>query len=655
MKIALAQMKVIPGRPKVNLRTMLSMIDQAKKKKVDLVIFPEMAVGGYLVGDKWIDDKFCKNLMEHNNKLQEASKGIAVAYGNIFVDEKINERVKDRKLHPNKDGRARKYNAIYVFQNGKPAKKMEETSLLPEGIQPKTLLPNYRFFDDERYFFSTEDMAKDFNVLLEDLLSPFIIEVNGMKVPIGFELCEDLWCEDYRRNGSPVNITKILIDKGAERIVNLSASPWTFGKNSARDRRIKFLKKESGSDFVPFYYVNCTGVQNNGKNIITFDGGSTVYNSDGNIVFLSKAPFKEELIFTNNEELVGKPIERIEKSRIAQKYESIIQGLRNIKDIAGSEVDPRFVIGLSGGIDSAVVASLLAQAVGSKKIIGVNMPSKYNSEKTKDAAAYLAEKLGIDYQVVPIEELTSLNQSIFESGKNDKLSVAVMENVQAKIRGTSILSNLAAKHGALFTSNGNKLEVALGYATLYGDWGGAIAPIADLTKTEVVEMAKYLNREKFKEEVIPASLLPDKLWRFRKDQIEPTAELKEAQVDPMKFGYHCALLEAFTDYRKKSVEDIMEWYLKGTLDKNLGVESKLITRWGLENPKEFIRDLEWFDKTLQRNVFKRVQSPPIIITSKSAYGFDIRESMLSYETSQEFQSLKEKILKMKEYKFGGNK
>ena len=280
MKIALAQMEVVPGRPKKNLETMLSLVEEAKRKSVDLLAFPEMCVGGYLVGDKWLDDRFCMNLMKFNEQLMGSSEGIALAYGNIFVDsnEKINARVKDNKFHPNKDGRSRKYNAVYVFQNGKPAQRIQETSILPPGVQPKSLLPNYRFFDDERYFFSLEDIAKDFNLPLEKLSQPFLITVDGQEIPVGFEICEDLWCEDYRRNGEAQNVTKMLIENGAEYIVNISASPWTFGKNQARDSRITFLKEDSGESFVPFFYVNCVGAQNNGK-----DRKSTRLNSSHNV------------------------------------------------------------------------------------------------------------------------------------------------------------------------------------------------------------------------------------------------------------------------------------------------------------------------------------------------------------------------------------
>lgn len=636
--IALAQMDVIPGNPRINVDKMIEMINEAKQKQVDLICFPEMCIGGYLLGDKFLEDTYCEELMSYNDEILAHSDNIAICYGNIYVDKNPNG------YHPNKDGRSRKYNAAYVVQNGDYVKRLKENDILPKGVQPKTLLPNYRFFDDERYFFSLPDVAMDFDVALNDLLSPFLINIKNQNVPIGVELCEDLWCHDYRCCGEPINITEILIKAGAQKIINLSASPWTFMKNNARDRRVKYLKENSNS-FVKFYYVNCVGVQNNGKNIITFDGGSTVYNENGDPCILSKTGWQEDLmIIDNNSSFESKT--RKTGNTIQEKYKAILNGLKRSNNVLG--LNPKFVIGLSGGIDSSLVATLLVLAFGKQNVIGVNMPSKYNSPKTKASAQALAKNLGIEYLIMPIEDMVHANTKTLESdGK--PLSEFNLENVQAKIRGTAILSNLAAKYKAFFTNNGNKVEIALGYATLYGDWGGAISPIGDLTKTEVVDMCKYINDVIFGEETIPNQLIPDALWRFEKDQIEPTAELKSNQVDPMKFGYHCKLLESFTNYQKKSVEDIMQWYLDGVLHEKLGISKKLLIRWGIDVPNEFIKDLEWFHDTIQRNVFKRIQAPPIILTSKSSYGYDIRESILPVLKSKHFNILKSRIAKLDKY------
>jgi NAD+ synthase (glutamine-hydrolysing) len=147
--------------------------------------------------------------MEYNDILREASSEIAIANGNIYLDKFVEKRVNynHNRLHPNKDGRTRKYNSAYVFQDGKPVSRLKQTNILPLGTQPKTLLPNYRIFDEERYFFSMQDIAKDFSVPLESLLQPFLLKIDGKQMHIGFELCEDLWCEDYRRNGEALNPT----------------------------------------------------------------------------------------------------------------------------------------------------------------------------------------------------------------------------------------------------------------------------------------------------------------------------------------------------------------------------------------------------------------------------------------------------------------
>jgi len=654
MKVALAQMEVVSGMPNKNLETMLKMIEDAKLAGVDLIAFPEMCVGGYLVGDKWTSDEFCFDLMRKNKKIIEASHGIAIAYGNIFIDSELNKRVGDTNHHPNKDGKSRKYNAVYVIQDGKFALRSNETNILPSGIQPKTLLPTYRIFDDSRYFFSLENIASDFDVSYETLSQPFLIKTrNGETVKVGFELCEDLWCEDYRKAGNPFNPTKILIDNGAQLIVNLSASPWTYGKNSSRDKRVQFLKQESGNSFVPFLYVNCTGVQNNGKNFITFDGGTTAYNEQGIPVSFASAPYRQELMIVESDNL-GKTRTRKEKSKIAQKYDAIIRGLESVY---GNKI----IIGLSGGVDSSLAAGLSVIAKGKENVIGVNMPSSINSQKTKDSAEYSANKYGIEYLVIPIQEMVDLKVRTLEECTGKKITTLELENLQAKIR-TGILSDLAGMYNGVYTCNANKLEAIIGYGTLDGDMRGRICPIADLTKTEVIAMAKYLNKEIFHDEVIPKILFPDRLWRFSDDQIKPTAELKEKQFDPMKFGYHDGIVEAYMDYNKASCANIMEMYLSGTLDSKLdryfeglvnnpkGLTYELMKRWDVISPAEFVKDIEEFDKKFSNSVFKRVESGPIIITSKTSFGYDFRESMMPYQQTERELELKSQILTMTQYK-----
>ncbi len=638
----LAQMEVIPGRPDLNIQRIKEIVNLAKKKGFHLVAFPEMCIGGYLLGDNFVSDNYCRMLMEYNQEILNISDGIAIAYGNIYLDEDANKS----GFHPNEDGRTRRYNAVYVVQNGKPVRKKKSVNFLPEGLQPKTLLPNYRIFDDKRYYYSSLSLSLDYAVSLSDILQPFVLDYPDIgSVQIGVELCEDLWCKEYRMSLSALNPTKYLVDNGAELIINISCSPWTIGKNNARDRRVEFLYQELGDRMVPFYYVNNVGAQNNGKNFVTFDGGSTVYNCQGKPIFIAQIPYKEEYLEIYPSMFEKPPIKREEKPSIQQKFDAIVCGLKHLHSIMNKEIS--WIIGLSGGIDSSVVAAVCTWVFGPEKVMGVNMPTKYNSKKTQDTARKVAENLGIRYLVIPIQDLVNLNDKIIDDAnfgiEKVPLSQLNRENIQAKIRGTSILSNLAAKYGGVFTNNGNKVEIALGYATLYGDVGGAIAPIGDLTKKEVYDLGRYVN-QLFGKEIIPEILFPDELFRFGTEKIIPSAELKEGQIDPMKYGYHCALIEKINEYTKCSIEDFCKWYLDGTLCSKLNISEDLFRRYNLDNPAEFVEDLEWIFKMIQISVFKRVQAPPIIITSRSSYGYDIRESQLPVFFSNEYLRLKKSIL-----------
>jgi NAD+ synthase (glutamine-hydrolysing) len=620
MKIALAQMNVVPGRPDKNFSTMKAMIEKAKGEGADIVALPELCVGGYLLGDRWLDASWCQELMAYNEDLRGLSEGIVLLYGNVYLDPE----------HPNKDGRARKLNAVYAFQDGKP---LRGNPLLPPGIQPKTLFPNYRIFDDERYFFSTQELALDLGVELRDLIRPFEATIDGKKVKLGLEVCEDLWFNDYRYRGHTLNVTKILMENGADCVFNLSASPWTYGKDRARDNRIRDAYAEIGK-LVPFYYVNCVGTQNNGKNIVTFDGDSSVYDRQANLVAGASEAFKEELILFDDE-AEPRALRKKHLKKIEAKYLAAVAGIRGLSDIMGSDRFP-FIIGLSGGVDSSVVACLVERAVGPERIMGFNLPSRYNSDNTKSAAAQVARELGIKLRSISIESLVKENSQALAA---DNPSLFNLENIQAKIRGTSILSNLAAIYNGVMTNNGNKVEVALGYATLYGDVNGAIAPIGDLLKTEVFELARYLNEEVYGREVIPLSLLPDADFRF---ELPPSAELREAQVDPMKWGYHDALLDCVTEYKKTNPELILGWY--GILEEKLGLKPGILRRYWLESPAAYIQDLEWFMGLFERAVFKRIQAPPIIIMSKGSFGYDIRESQLGVYYTRKYREIKAELL-----------
>lgn len=622
MKIALAQMKVIPGNPEVNVRIMKGFIEKAVLKGCQVIAFPEMCVGGYLLGDRWTEDSWCRELMTYNEVLKTYSQNIVLIYGNVYADE----------AHKNKDGRLLKFNAAYAFYNQKP---LRASKSFPLGITVKTLLPNYRIFDDERYFFSLQEYALSSGIAVEELIMPFEISMDGKIRKLGVEICEDLWFNDYLYKGKPLNVSRYLIEKGAEVLINISSSPWTYGKDRARDNRINDIRKDSDS-FVPFYYVNCVGTQNNGKNMVVFDGDSTVYNEKGEVVATAEKPYEEELLVyekgVNAKCFIKRPPEKIEA-----KYSAVLQGIRGVDELMGRSNFP-YIIGLSGGVDSSLVAVLLSLAVGPERVIACNLPTKYNSDATKAIAAHLAQKLGIRYHTLPIEKIVELNESIL---KDFNPSLLNCENIQAKIRGTSILSNIAGITNGVMTCNGNKIEIALGYATLYGDVNGAIAPIGDLLKTEIFEMCRFMNQSVFKETVIPESLIPDELFNFK---VPPTAELKNNQIDPMKWGYHDALVHEIMSYRRLTPESVLEAYLEEKIPEILHIDSRLMERYALNNPKIFIEDLEWVFVSMQKAVFKRIQSPPVIILSKSSFGYDYRESQLPVFFSNHYTKLKQEIL-----------
>lgn len=624
MKTACAQIRVEPGKPDENLRRMGEYIRQAEDAACDIIAFPEMCIGGYLLGDKWLDESFCADLMSYNSDVAAMSRNIAVLFGNVYVDPQAK----------NKDGRFRKYNAAYAFRDGVPVKR-SAPSILPDGVSFKTLFPNYRIFDDERYFFSMTELALEKNISLEDLLIPFEIETKDGKLKFACEICEDLWFSDYSYKERPLNVSRIFIENGAQMIFNLSSSPWTYGKDSARNRRIKEARDDSGR-FVPFHYVNCVSVQNNGKNFVTFDGDSAVYDGNADVIIGSETPYQESLL-VHDLSAPHQAVSPVTRSKPESHYLAAVEGIRAVDNIIGNSKFP-YIIGLSGGIDSALVACLIEQAVGRYRVKLFNLPSRYNSEKTRNVARHVGKELGIPVTEISIESLVEESAKVLSAFSPSAFN---MENVQAKIRGTSILSNIAGITGGAMTNNGNKVEIALGYATLYGDVNGVIAPIGDLLKTEVFALAEYMNSSVYHKEVIPRILIPDSNFVF---DLPPTAELKDKQVDPMKWGYHDALVRVFTDYRRRNPEEILRWYMEGILAAKLEIPERLITLYGLDDPEIFVKDLEWVVSCMQRSVFKRVQAPPIIIMSRGAYGYDVRESQIPLSYTKEYHRLKKQLL-----------
>lgn len=585
MKIALCQMKVNPGKFAQNFTRLETMVREAVVSLcADMVVFPEMCLSGYLVGDLWTDDAFCAEVMSYNEKIAALSKeiGIVIVYGSVFLEP-------DKK---GEDGRVLRRNAVYICDNG------------ALSIRYKTSLPNYRFFDDKRYFYYG-DAYQNTPVRLS----------NGSVA--GFEICEDLWVNDYLRD-----VTSELAGGGADFIVNISASPWSAGKARARLNAVRNIRSDK-----PLFYTNCVGAQNNGKNILTFDGNSGVYLpcSGENVSFVGGLPAYEEgiLLFDSDGRLLNKPPVSVEEDDIPAKIDAIVTALRWLAN-ESLDKEVNLVTGLSGGIDSAVSVALAVRAIGAGRVLALGMPSRFSSEKTRNAAARVARNLGISYETMPIEKIAGEIAKNFDSSDSD--AVLRYENIQAKTRGL-LVTTYAATHGALLLNNGNKVELALGYSTLYGDMCGAAAPVADLLKTEIWAVASHLNHEACRE-IIPGELIPDENFSFGEAGIAPSAELKPEQTDPMKWGYHDALLNFVMTYHRGSQKKARELYDSGKLFTVLGISEHLAEKYQLYNKKVFEADLDWFFKAFSGSVFKRVQAPPIVVTSKSAFGYDYRESIL---------------------------
>jgi len=622
--VALAQMEVRAGRPDLNVRSMLGFIERAREAGASIVAFPEMCIPGYILGDAWEIDALVEDCEGWSADIRDASDGIAVVFGNVALDRgAIGE-----------DGRIRKLNAAWVCHDGRFVKRPGLPVPLPHGVHPKTLHPNYRFFDDDRHFHSLRKIAAETGTRIRDWMVPYEIRTGGGVVRLGVQLCEDIWHQDYRDRDGPLDTLRAWHRAGADLVVNLSASPWTWQKN---DKRNRVVREAMARAPVPFFYVNKVGAQNNGKNILVFDGDTCGYRTDGSIAGRAP-PWRETLLVLDgcSGTLAGRASADSASHRadagatpteIETIHDAIMIGLRHLDHVRG--YDSRYLIGVSGGIDSSVVACMLRIAFGPERVFAVNMPTRFNADVTRENARALCGALGVDYLSCPIEDLyCALSARIRdveftrESGDYTRL---VDENLQARIRGSDLLAGIAAKFGLVFTNNGNKTEVALGYATLYGDVNGAVAPIADLYKTQVFDLARHLNEAVFGREVIPRNLV---------DGVTvPSAELSNAQDvtrglgDPIKYGYHDALLRQMIEYRRHPL-DILAWYRSGELLERIGWDDTVRFRHWFPEPRAFVEDLEWVERQVRVNCFKRIQAPPIIVLSKRAFGFDLRESQL---------------------------
>lgn len=612
MKIVLGQMNVLAGQMSLNVNKMLDMIEKAKKEKADLIVFPELCVTGYLLADKWMDQNFVETALSYNEVLKKASEGIGIIWGNVSTFKDILGR----------DGRHVRCNTAYFAYNNNWVKKEND---LFDGRYIKCLNPDYRIFDDSRYFLSALELSKRMKLDDVDFTSPFLFEKDDHTYRIGLEICEDLWSQDYQ-----FDPTSQYLNQNVDFIVNISSSPWTRNKEKGREKQIL---RYAQHDFVPFVYVNAVGMQNNSKTVCVFDGDSSIYNEKGERIASCNDSFLEEckIIELNETSLADKCKNKLTKALITA-----------IREFDQQVFQSRFkwIIGLSGGLDSSVNAALLTLSLGKERVIGLNMATRYNSSATIDNAHKLAHALGIECRDGIIQKLVEEQIECLKQYTQKEISEFAIENIQARIRG-SILSAISQIENGVVINNGNKIEGALGYATLYGDTIGCLAPLQDVTKVELFEIARSIN-ESLDKEVIPYNLLPEIENDHIKWETPPSAELKNNQLDPMKWFYHDQIIQILTEYPGYGIEKLMQQYLdKSIYETELG---KWILYYGLDDPQKFIEDLEWVLQKFQLGVFKRLQTPPIVMVSRGCFGSDFRENQVSYEKSNTYLALKEAIL-----------
>lgn len=626
--VHIAQIEVIPGAIESNLERVLAFIHDAKAVGAEVVVFPELCLTGYLIGDLWEEEAFLADAIWAGEQILAESLGLVVVFGNVALD----------KDHKGEDGRVRLYNAAFVAKNG----SWIENQAIGFPFFPKTLLPNYREFDESRHFYDLRKLSLERQVPLTSLLAPIPLQIQNQEHLIALILCEDGWGDDYG-----FSLVEHMSQKGAELILELSASPYTREKNQKRERVFSALAKKNKMGIA---YANCIGMQNNGKTLFGFDGCSTIYAPNGSVV--ARAPLWQEQLLSVHQ-LMEFPVESSLESHTpwagqAALLATDVMSLQNIlKRYLQMYNIQNVVIGLSGGIDSAVSAALFVHLLGPNHVYLVSMPSQFNTKTTRSLGADLANQLGCWFTEVPISEsvdvtFRQINGLVFES-LGEKIQVQItdfhLENIQARDRSGRILSAIAAAVGGVFPSNANKAETMVGYATLYGDHGGFLAPLADLWKADIYALGRYFNDAIFHRNVIPEGIF----------QIKPTAELSSKQNpeqgggDPILYAYHDRLFATWQQsWKRLGPEEVLDWYLQGILETKLGLE-KPIGFW-FETPLDFIQDLEkWWKLFKGMGVVKRIQAPPIIALTRRAFGFDYRESLLLPRFSRRYQILRSQL------------
>jgi NAD+ synthase (glutamine-hydrolysing) len=486
MKITLCQINPTVGAINQNKKSIFDWYHRAVDLGADLVVFPELSLIGYPPQDLLLRNRFIENAKNALDEIAQKST-IPIILGNTMME--------DNKL----------YNCAFFCEKGEIISHYK-----------KRLLPTYDVFDEARYFTSGSE--------------PFVVKVsiNGENVYLGLQICEDLWDKNYS-----CDLVEELKAKGAEIIINLSASPYRVDRLLDR---CELIQSKATDNRLSYLYCNLVGAQDE----LIFDGQSLAYNENGELIAQGKA-FEEEILMVDVKN--SQTIDLIDSIREEKIYNALVLG---VKDYFKKTGHTEAVIGLSGGIDSSLTACIAVDALGIENVHGVSMPSKFSSQHSKDDAKLLSENLGIDYRTISIESIvSSFEESLKTSYNGSELGVAE-ENIQARARG-SIIMALSNKFNWLVLSTGNKTELAMGYCTLYGDMNGGLAVISDLSKTDVYALSRWVN-EKAGFDCIPINSI----------EKPPSAELTPNQVDPFDYDVVSPLVTALIDNQKSPSELIKE-------------------------------------------------------------------------------------------------